>query len=111
MKWPMALLGLALAVPFGFSATALFGQTVPWYQARRDSSGQAPDPATTREAVIQVYAATNGFLFSRGQPKTVVCIMHPREFLATHYLIPDILDAGCAAWTQGSRSVGNDLRL
>jgi hypothetical protein len=56
-------------------------------------------------------AATNGFLFSRGAPKTVVCIMHPREFLATHYLIPDILDAGCAAWTQASRSVGNDLRL
>ncbi len=56
-------------------------------------------------------AATNGFLFSRGSPKTVVCIMHPREFLATHYLIPDILNAGCAAWTQASRSVGNDLRL
>jgi hypothetical protein len=56
-------------------------------------------------------AATNGFLFSRGSPRTVVCIMHPREFLATHYLIPDILDAGCAAWTQASRSVGNDLRL
>ena len=28
-----------------------------WWQARRDSSGQAPDPATTPEAVIQVYAA------------------------------------------------------
>jgi hypothetical protein len=28
-----------------------------WRDARRDSSGQAPDPATTPEAVIQVYAA------------------------------------------------------
>ncbi|MGH7357385.1 MAG: DUF3750 domain-containing protein [Candidatus Rokuibacteriota bacterium] len=28
-----------------------------WRTARRDSSGQAPDPATTPEAVIQVYAA------------------------------------------------------
>jgi hypothetical protein len=28
-----------------------------WAQARRDSSGQAPDPAVTREAVIQIYAA------------------------------------------------------
>jgi hypothetical protein len=28
-----------------------------WWQARRDSSGQSPDPATTPEAVIQVYAA------------------------------------------------------
>ena len=28
-----------------------------WWDARRDSSGQAPDPATTQAAVIQVYAA------------------------------------------------------
>lgn len=28
-----------------------------WWLARRDASGQAPDPATTRDAVIQVYAA------------------------------------------------------
>lgn len=31
--------------------------SVPWYEARRDSSGLAPDPAKTSEAVIQVYAA------------------------------------------------------
>ncbi len=30
---------------------------IPWYQQRRDASGQAPDPATMQEAVIQVYAA------------------------------------------------------
>ncbi len=30
---------------------------VPWYEARRDPTGQAPDPATTPEAVVQVYAA------------------------------------------------------
>lgn len=28
-----------------------------WWQARRDSSGQAPDPSVTPEAVIQVYVA------------------------------------------------------
>ncbi|MBT4939079.1 MAG: alpha/beta hydrolase, partial [Rhodospirillaceae bacterium] len=56
-------------------------------------------------------AACNGFLYWRGKPKTVVCIMHPREFLATHYLIPDLVEAGFAAFTQTSRSVGNDLRL
>jgi hypothetical protein len=28
-----------------------------WWQARRDSSGQAPDPADTQEAIIQIYAA------------------------------------------------------
>jgi uncharacterized protein DUF3750 len=30
---------------------------VPWYEARRDATGSAPNPATTPEAVIQVYAA------------------------------------------------------
>jgi hypothetical protein len=30
---------------------------VPWYLARRDATGQAPDPAATPEPVIQVYAA------------------------------------------------------
>lgn len=30
---------------------------VPWYQARRDPTGLAPDPAMTQEAFIQVYAA------------------------------------------------------
>jgi len=37
--------------------------------------------------------------------------MHPREFMACHYLIPDIVGAGYAAWSQSPRSVGNDLRL
>ncbi|HEX4614835.1 MAG TPA: DUF3750 domain-containing protein, partial [Stellaceae bacterium] len=30
---------------------------VPWYEARRDPTGLAPDPAGTPEAVVQVYAA------------------------------------------------------
>ncbi|HEY3917636.1 MAG TPA: DUF3750 domain-containing protein [Stellaceae bacterium] len=37
----------------------MFGRdgAVPWYEARRDATGLAPDPAKTPEAVIQVYAA------------------------------------------------------
>lgn len=54
---------------------------------------------------------TLGFLFSRGGEKTVVCMMHPREMIVTNYLVPDVLDAGCACWVQGPRAVGNDLRL
>ncbi|GJH14217.1 alpha/beta hydrolase [Caballeronia novacaledonica] len=55
---------------------------------------------------------TLGFLFSRtGTEKTVVSIMHPREMSVTHYLVPSVLDAGCACWVQGPRSIGNDLRL
>lgn len=56
-------------------------------------------------------AATNGFLFQRGRADVAVCIMHPREFLASHYAIPHLVDAGFAAFTQTPRAVGNDLRL
>lgn len=53
-----------------------------------------------------------GLLYSQtGTEKTVVCLMHPREFTGTPYLVPDVLDAGCAAWVQAPRSIGNDLRL
>jgi hypothetical protein len=49
---------IVLVLPLLVSA-CVFGRdsSVPWYDARRDSSGLAPDPATTKEAVIQVYAA------------------------------------------------------
>jgi pimeloyl-ACP methyl ester carboxylesterase len=56
-------------------------------------------------------AATTGSLYYRSRSDTVVCIMHPREFMACHYLVPDIVEAGFAAWSQSPRSVGNDLRL
>ena len=53
-----------------------------------------------------------GLLYSQtGLEKTVVCLMHPREFSGTPYLVPDVLDAGCAAWVQAPRSIGSDLRL
>lgn len=52
-----------------------------------------------------------GVLFSRGGERKVVFIMHPRELVVTHYLVPDVLNAGWACWVQGARSIGNDLRL
>src|SRR6187431_817079 len=52
-----------------------------------------------------------GFLYRTPGARTVVSIMHPRELVPTHYLVPDILAAGCDCWVQGSRSPGNDLRL
>lgn len=55
---------------------------------------------------------TLGFLFTvTGREKTVVSLMHPREMSVTHYMVPAALDAGCACWVQGPRSIGNDLRL
>jgi hypothetical protein len=53
----LALL-LLLFLPILVSA-CVFGRpgNVPWYEARRDPTGLAPDPATTPEAVVQAYAA------------------------------------------------------
>ena len=37
--------------------------------------------------------------------------MHPREYLPNNYLVPELLEAGVAVWTQAPRSIGNDIRL
>jgi hypothetical protein len=73
-----------------------------------------PSGTVTTNVVLRTadQAATGGSLYRPSTPTdTVVCVMHPREFMACHYLIPDIVGAGYAAWTQSPRSVGNDLRL
>jgi hypothetical protein len=55
MRW-IRRAGVLLLLPLVASCASL--QRDPnWWSARRDSSGQAPDPATTSEAVLQVYAA------------------------------------------------------
>lgn len=73
-----------------------------------------PPGTLTTNVVLRTadQAATGGSLYRPSTPTdTVVCVMHPREFMACHYLIPDIVGAGYAAWSQSPRSVGNDLRL
>lgn len=50
-------IGLSLFVLVLVPSDTLLQEREPWWQARRDPSGQAPDPATTHEAVLQVYAA------------------------------------------------------
>jgi hypothetical protein len=49
------VLGLVLLLAAGCAPFERVGQN--WWELRRDSSGQAPDPATTQDAVVQVYAA------------------------------------------------------
>ncbi|NTZ82968.1 alpha/beta hydrolase [Burkholderia metallica] len=73
-----------------------------------------PPGTVTTNVVLRTadQAATGGSLYRPSTATdTVVCVMHPREFMACHYLIPDIVGAGYAAWSQSPRSVGNDLRL
>jgi hypothetical protein len=62
VSWSRALtIGFLLLVllPVGAATgcTMLGHSGTSWREARRDPSGQAPDPATTPEAVVQVYAA------------------------------------------------------
>jgi hypothetical protein len=57
-----ARLALSLLVVFVLPllvSACVYGRdsSVPWYEARRDATGLAPDPAKTPDAVIQVYAA------------------------------------------------------
>src|SRR5258705_11195628 len=56
-------------------------------------------------------AQVTGFLYYRGGEKAGGSLMHPPELVASHYLGPDVPEAGCACWVQGSRSGGNDLRV
>ncbi|HEX3864640.1 MAG TPA: DUF3750 domain-containing protein [Stellaceae bacterium] len=53
----LLLLLAAFVLPVLASAALLDRGGLPWYEASRAPTGMAPDPATTPEAVIQVYAA------------------------------------------------------
>ena len=52
-----AILLLPLLVLIGAGCAGLERVAGRWWELRRDSSGQAPDPAETRDAVLQIYAA------------------------------------------------------
>jgi hypothetical protein len=51
------VLGILLLLPLAAGCAAMERLGQNWRELRRDSSGQAPDPAATPDAVIQVYAA------------------------------------------------------
>jgi hypothetical protein len=58
-RWTVLFLLCALVLPLLWRVGALWaaGQPAHWRDARWDSAGLAPDPATTPEPVIQFYAA------------------------------------------------------
>lgn len=77
------------------------------------------DPATLpagmrQESIIAPTpdgASVRGILYSMGGETTVVIAQHPREAIATHYLVPELLQGGVAVYLQFPRMVGNDIRL
>ena len=72
-------------------------------------------PAGTNVEVHRVSTAdgaqATGVLYRRGGERTVAFLMHPREMTLTFYAIPYLLEAGIACWSQGARTIGNDIRL
>lgn len=61
--------------------------------------------------VAQDKGESAGVLYSRGNEKTAVCMMHPRGDMTRHYAIPYLLEAGYAAFGQAGRWVNNDVAL
>lgn len=72
-------------------------------------------PASTVTSVHELTTAdgatVRGVLATVPGARTVVSLMHPRQDLTHHPLVPQLLHAGVAVWTQHSRTVNNDLTL
>ena len=75
--------------------------------------GSRPESAVTsvHELTTADGATIRGVLATVAGARTVVCLMHPRQDLTHHPLVPVLLKAGAAVWTQHTRSVNNDLTL
>lgn len=73
------------------------------------------EPPGVRTTVHQLRtsdkAQVAGILRRRPDSTTVVTIMHPRQDVTFHALVPYLLHAGLAVWTQGPRMPNNDLNL
>jgi hypothetical protein len=75
--------------------------------------GPMPDGVTTTVTTVKTAddASASGILYTVPGATTVITLMHPRQDLARHHLIPILLEARFAVWAQGSRTVNNDLTL
>ena len=77
------------------------------------TAASRPESALTsvHELTTADGATVRGVLATVPGARTVVCLMHPRQDVTHHPLVPALLKAGAAVWTQHTRSVNNDLTL
>lgn len=77
------------------------------------AAGERPGATATsvHELTTADGATVRGVLATVPGAQTVVCLMHPRQDVTHHPLVPLLLHAGVAVWTQHTRSVNNDLNL
>ncbi|WP_197377721.1 alpha/beta hydrolase [Mycolicibacterium baixiangningiae] len=66
---------------------------------------------STHQLTTSDGATVAGVLHTVPNAETVVSLMHPRQDLTHHVLVPELVARGVAVWTQGTRSVNNDLNL
>lgn len=76
-------------------------------------SAQVPANTVTSVHELDTHdgAKVTGVLRTVPGADTVVSLMHPRQDLTHHVLVPELLARGFAVWTQGTRSVNNDIAL
>lgn len=71
-----------------------------------------PETSVTAHELTTVDGAkVSGLLRTVPGVTTVAFLMHPRNDFSHHVLVPEFLKRGYAVWTQGSRTMGNDLTL
>ena len=77
------------------------------------AAGSRPESTITsvHELTTADGATVRGVLATVPGASTVVSLMHPRQDLTHHPLVPLLLRGGAAVWTQQARSVNNDLTL
>lgn len=80
---------------------------------RHITAREIPDRtvSTLHELTTSDGAKVAGVLRVVPGARTVVVLMHPRQDFTHHVMVPELLARGAAVWTQGSRSVNNDLNL
>ncbi len=73
--------------------------------------------SSVRQRPVHLYAAdfgkSRGILYkpSKGKPRMVVIMAHPRADFSTHYSIPFWIDAGFAAFGFNTRYLNNDAMM
>lgn len=75
------------------------------------AAAPADTVTTVHELETHDGAKVSGVLRVVPGARTVVALMHPRQDVTHHVLVPELLSRGVAVWTQGTRSANNDIAL
>ncbi len=69
--------------------------------------------ADVRSEIVPIKAEdggeSRGVVYHRGNPDTVVMVIHPRTDSTRHYAIPGLVEAGFAAFGHNTRWLNNDI--